>query len=127
MNSSEMKSVAKELQSITVGAPTHFGGLTIFPLFRNGSAPAEPDYTLLEEAIKPRHSTCYGIAVVGPFEMFDSALALTSESGYAPSCRCGLACGRVGGWQNGFGVSGESPVKSSPCAVCFNGRDGGKP
>src|ERR1035441_6263458 len=37
MNSVEMKSVAKELQSITVGAPTHFGGLTIFPLFRNGS------------------------------------------------------------------------------------------
>jgi hypothetical protein len=51
MNSSEMKSVAKELQSITVGSPTHFGGLTIFPLFRNGSAPAEPGYTLLEEAI----------------------------------------------------------------------------
>jgi hypothetical protein len=51
MNSSEMKSVAKELQSITVGSPTHFGGLTIIPLFRNGSAPAEPDYTLLKEAI----------------------------------------------------------------------------
>jgi hypothetical protein len=46
-----MKSVARELQSITVGGPTHFGGLTIFPLFRNGSAPAEPGYTLLEEAI----------------------------------------------------------------------------
>ena len=51
MNSVEMTSVAKELQSITVGDPTHFGGLTIFPLFRNGSAPAEPGYTLLEEAI----------------------------------------------------------------------------
>ena len=51
MNSVEMRSVAKELQSITVGDPTHFGGLTIFPLFRNGSAPAEPGYTLLEEAI----------------------------------------------------------------------------
>ena len=51
MNSVEMNSVAKELQSITVGDPTHFGGLTIFPLFRNGSAPAEPGYTLLEEAI----------------------------------------------------------------------------
>lgn len=31
MNSVEMTSVAKELQSITVGDPTHFGGLTIFP------------------------------------------------------------------------------------------------
>jgi hypothetical protein len=51
MNSSDMKSVAKELQSITVGDQTHFGGLTIFPLFRNGSAPAEPGYTVLEEAI----------------------------------------------------------------------------
>ncbi len=51
MNFVEMKSVAGELQSITVGDPTHFGGLTIFPLFRNRSAPAEPGYTLLQEAI----------------------------------------------------------------------------
>src|ERR1700683_5162200 len=51
MNSSDMKSVAMELQSITVGDPTHFVGLTIFPLFRNGTAPAKPEYTLLEEAI----------------------------------------------------------------------------
>ena len=51
MNSSEMKSVAKELQSITVGDPTHFGCLTIFPLFRSGSTPTEPGYTPLEEAI----------------------------------------------------------------------------
>jgi hypothetical protein len=51
MNSVEMKSVVKELQSITVGAPTHFRGLTIFPLFRNGSVLREPGYTLLEEAI----------------------------------------------------------------------------
>lgn|ERR1035441_6408918 len=51
MNSSEIESVANELQSITVGAPTHFGGLTISPLFRNGSAPVEPGYTLLEEAV----------------------------------------------------------------------------
>ena len=51
MNFSQMRSVAEELQSITVGAPTNFGGLTIFPLFRSGSAPAEPRYTLLEDAI----------------------------------------------------------------------------
>src|ERR1035438_884187 len=51
MNSSEMKSVAKELQSITVGDPTHFGGLTIFPLLRTGTTVAEPDYILLDEAI----------------------------------------------------------------------------
>jgi hypothetical protein len=51
MNSVEMKSVAEELQSITVGAPTHFGGLTIFPLFRDGSASGDPGYTLLEEAV----------------------------------------------------------------------------
>lgn len=50
MTSIGMKPVARELQSITVGAATHFGGLTIFPLFRNDS-PTEPGYTLLQEAI----------------------------------------------------------------------------
>jgi hypothetical protein len=47
----QIPTIAHELGSITVGDPTHFGGLTIFPLFRNSSAPADPGYTLLEEAI----------------------------------------------------------------------------
>lgn len=46
-----MRTIAQELGSITVGDPVHFEGLTIFPLFRDGPVPPEPDYTLLEEAV----------------------------------------------------------------------------
>jgi hypothetical protein len=46
-----MQAIAREFESIKVGAPTHFGGLTLFPLFRNGSTPAQPGYMLLEEAV----------------------------------------------------------------------------
>ena len=46
-----MPTIAHELESITIGDPVHFGGLTIFPLFRSGSVLPEPSYTLLEEAI----------------------------------------------------------------------------
>src|ERR1017187_9446955 len=50
-SNTQIPTIAHELGSIPVGDPTHFGGLTIFPLFRNGPASAEPGYTLLEEAI----------------------------------------------------------------------------
>ena len=46
-----MKTVADELESINLGAPAHFGGLTIFPLFRSGPIPAQPQYALLEDAL----------------------------------------------------------------------------
>ncbi len=46
-----MRTIANELESITVGTPAHFGGLTIFPLFRTGSVPPEPGYVLFEEAV----------------------------------------------------------------------------
>jgi hypothetical protein len=46
-----MQAIAREFESIKVGDPTHFGGLTLFPLFRNGTAPAQPGYMLLEEAV----------------------------------------------------------------------------
>ena len=46
-----MQAIAREFESIKVGEPNHFGGLTIYPLFRNGSPPAQPDYMLLEEAV----------------------------------------------------------------------------
>jgi ARG/rhodanese/phosphatase superfamily protein len=46
-----MRTIAHELDSITVGNPSSFGGLTIFPLFRTGSMSAPPDYALLDEAI----------------------------------------------------------------------------
>ena len=46
-----MPSIDHELESITIGDPVHSGGLTIFPLFRGGSVPSEPGYTLLEEAV----------------------------------------------------------------------------
>jgi hypothetical protein len=46
-----MKTVSHELGSITVGDPVHFGGLTIFPLFRNDSVPPELGYTFLDEAV----------------------------------------------------------------------------
>jgi hypothetical protein len=45
-----MQTVSHELGSITVGDPVHFGGLTIFSLFRKDSVPPELGYTLLEEA-----------------------------------------------------------------------------
>jgi hypothetical protein len=51
MSSHQTPTIAHELESITVGDPVHFGGLTIFPLFRGGSVPPEPGYTLLEEAV----------------------------------------------------------------------------
>ena len=47
---SSMRTITQELRSITIGERAHFDGLTVFPLFRDGSVP--PDgYTLLEEAI----------------------------------------------------------------------------
>ena len=46
-----MQTVAAEFESINVGTPDHFGGLTIFPLFRNGSTPEQPRYMLLEDAV----------------------------------------------------------------------------
>ena len=46
-----MRTIAHELESITLGGPVHFGGLTIFPLFRGGSVPPEPGYIPLEEAV----------------------------------------------------------------------------
>jgi len=46
-----MQTVAREFESVKVGNPSHFGGLTIFPLFRNGTAPGQPGYVLLEEAV----------------------------------------------------------------------------
>src|SRR5689334_13867649 len=45
-----MRTIAHELDSITAGNPSSFGGLTIFPLLRTGYLPA-PDYILLDEAI----------------------------------------------------------------------------
>jgi len=46
-----MRSIANELETITVGDPAHFGCLTLFPLLRTGSIETEPDYLLLDEAI----------------------------------------------------------------------------
>lgn len=46
-----MQAIAREFESIQVGTPTYFGGLTLFPLLRNEPAPAQPGYMLLEEAI----------------------------------------------------------------------------
>src|ERR1041385_8152924 len=51
MNPSQMRTITQELRPITIGERAHFGGLTVFPLFRDGSVPPEPGYTLLEEAI----------------------------------------------------------------------------
>ncbi len=45
-----MKPIADELKSITIGDPTHFGSLTIFPLLRGGGA-HEPGYVLLDDTI----------------------------------------------------------------------------
>ena len=47
----DMQTVAREFRPIKVGDPTRFGGLTIFPLFRNGSMPDQPGDMLLEEAV----------------------------------------------------------------------------
>jgi hypothetical protein len=46
-----MQTIACEFELIKVGDPTQFGGLTLFPLFRNSSTPEQPGYTLLEEAV----------------------------------------------------------------------------
>jgi hypothetical protein len=46
-----MSPIAHDLESVMVGDPAYFGGLTIFPLSRADSLPPEPDYTLLDEAI----------------------------------------------------------------------------
>jgi hypothetical protein len=51
MNPNQMRAIAHELESITIGDPVHFGGLTIFPLFRNDLLPSELGYTLLEDAV----------------------------------------------------------------------------
>ncbi len=46
-----MRSISEELKSITVGDPTHFGNLTIFPLLRPCPEREHPGYLLLDEAI----------------------------------------------------------------------------
>lgn len=51
MNPNQMRTIGQEFAAITVGDPVHFGGLTVFPLFRDGFMPPEPSYTLLEEAV----------------------------------------------------------------------------
>jgi len=45
------QTIKNELEKITPGEPTHFGSLTIFPIFESGARQAEPDYVLLDEAI----------------------------------------------------------------------------
>src|SRR5215475_1725439 len=46
-----MKPLKEEFDEITVGNPTTFRNLTIFPIFRPGPACPEPDYLLAEDAI----------------------------------------------------------------------------
>jgi len=46
-----LRSIANELETITLGDPVHFGSLTLFPLLRKGSIETEPDYLLLDEAL----------------------------------------------------------------------------
>ena len=109
MNSVEMKSVAKELQSITVGDPTHFGGLTIFPLFRNGSAPAEPGYTLLEEAIGR------GTASITELGAGGSVPELRFEN-------LGETAGAVARWRGAGRRQAESRSESDDPGACKTGN-----
>jgi hypothetical protein len=51
MNPRQMRTIAQELASVTVGAPLYFAGLTVFPLFRSDPVLPEPRYSLLEEAV----------------------------------------------------------------------------
>jgi hypothetical protein len=47
-----MQTLGQELAGINVGTPVTFGGLTVIPLFRDGSiVPPEPGYLLFEEAV----------------------------------------------------------------------------
>jgi hypothetical protein len=51
MSPNQTRIITQELSSITIGDPVYFGGLTMFPLFRDGALPPQPGYLLLEEAI----------------------------------------------------------------------------
>jgi hypothetical protein len=51
MNPDQMRTIEHELGSLAIGDPVTYGGLTVFPLLRENSAPGELGYTLLEEAI----------------------------------------------------------------------------
>lgn len=51
MNPMQMRTIDHELGSLAIGDPVNYGGLTVFPLFRENSAPGELGYTLLEEAV----------------------------------------------------------------------------
>ncbi len=53
----QMRSIANELQSITVREPSYFKGLTLFPLLKRMAQAAEPGYLLLEEAVS-RGAAC---------------------------------------------------------------------
>jgi hypothetical protein len=47
-----MRTLGQELAAVNVGTPVTFGGLTVFPLFRDGTiVPPEPGYLLFEEAV----------------------------------------------------------------------------
>lgn len=43
--------ITYELESVTVGGAADFGGLTIFPVFRDNPLPPELGYALLEDAL----------------------------------------------------------------------------
>jgi hypothetical protein len=60
-----MKTVADELETITLGDPAHFGSLTIFPLFRPNPVPSETDYVLLDEAIAAGTARVAELGVAG--------------------------------------------------------------
>lgn len=60
-----MRTIAQELESTSIGDPIYFGGLTILPLFRDGSAPPEPGYTLLEEAVACGSARVTEVAAAG--------------------------------------------------------------
>jgi len=46
-----MYSLQQDLSQLTVGTPTSFRNLTLFPLLRPGADGAEPDYLLAEDAM----------------------------------------------------------------------------
>jgi hypothetical protein len=46
-----MYSLQQDLSQLTVGTPTTFRNLTLFPLLRPAPAYAEPDYQLAEDAM----------------------------------------------------------------------------
>jgi hypothetical protein len=51
MNPDQMRTIDHELGSLAIGDPVTYGGLTVFPVFRENSALGELGYTLLEEAV----------------------------------------------------------------------------